>query len=59
MMNVTIQPVRGPRGTRFTVLVEGAPLRTKFAKTRSFGTEAAARKEVARLLGDDVFVRVV
>ena len=57
-MNVTIQPVRGPRGVRFTVLVEGSPLRTEFAKTRSFGTESAARKEVTRLLGDDVNVKV-
>jgi hypothetical protein len=58
-MNVTIQPVRGPRGVRFTVSVEGSPLRTEFAKTRTFGAEESARKEIARLLGDDVAVRVV
>lgn len=58
MMNVTIQSVRGPSGVRFTVSVEGAPLRTKFLKTRSFGTESAARKEVARMLGDDVTISV-
>ena len=57
-MNVTIQPVRGPRGVRFAVLVEGSPLRTEFARTRSFGTESSARKEVTRLLGDDALVKV-
>ena len=41
-MSVTIQPVRGPRGTRFAVSVEGASMRTKFARTSTFGTESAA-----------------
>lgn len=58
MMNVTIQPVRGTRGIRFTVTVEGAPLRTKFLKTRSFGTETAARKAIAHMVGNDAVVRV-
>jgi hypothetical protein len=57
-MNVMIRAVRGPRGVRFTVLVDGSPLRTEFAKTRSFGTESAARKEIDRLLGDDVTISV-
>jgi hypothetical protein len=58
-MNVTIKSQRGPRGVRFNVFVEGAPLRTKFRKVRSFGTELVARKEVARLLGNDVIVLVL
>lgn len=47
------------RPGRWHVKIEGETMCTRFAKTRSFRSEANARKEVRRMLGDDVLFNVV
>ena len=50
---------RSSNGVTWHVTVEGEYMRTSFAKRRAFRSEGAARKEVTRLLGNDVAFHVV
>lgn len=59
MMHVGLIEHRSAKGRTWLVTVEGEYLRTSFASVRAFRSEAGARKEVTRLLGNDVAFHVV